>query len=163
MIFCEILLMEDVKDPGEAICTAIQNAVSFAVKNEGIDDAELSVAIADDAIIRTLNRDFREKNAATDVLSFPANDVVKPLKEMLDAGFEPEIGEGGAPFLGDIVISTETARRQAEEYGNTFEEEMCFLAVHGTLHLLGYDHIEPQDEAVMREKQRIARKFRMGE
>lgn len=163
MIFCEILLMEDVKDPGENICTAIRNAVSFAVQNEGIEDAELSVAIADDAIIRELNKEFREKDSATDVLSFPANDVVKPLKEMLDEGFEPELGEGGAPFLGDIVISTETAKRQAEEYGNTLEEEMCFLAVHGTLHLLGYDHIDPEDEVIMREKQREARKHRLGE
>jgi len=163
MIFTEILLMENVKDPGEKICEAIRSAVEFAVKNEGLEDAELSVAIADDEIIRELNKEFREKDAATDVLSFPANDVVKPLKEMMDEGFEPEVGEGGAPFLGDIVISTETAARQAEEYGNTLEEEMCFLAVHGTLHLLGYDHIEPEDEAIMREKQREARKHRLGE
>ena len=163
MIFTEILLMENVKDPGEKLCEAIRKAVEFAVKNEGIEDAELSVAIADDAIIRELNMEFRQKDAATDVLSFPANDVTKPLKEMMDEGFEPEIGEGGAPFLGDIVISTDTAARQAEEYGNTLQEEMCFLAVHGTLHLLGYDHIEPADEEIMREKQRQARKHRLGE
>jgi len=163
MIFTEILLMENVKDPGEQICDAIMNAVRFAVENEGIMDAELSVAIADDATIRQLNLEFREKDSATDVLSFPANDVVKPLKEMIEEGFEPELGEGGAPFLGDIVISTDTAARQAEEYGNTLQEEMCFLAVHGTLHLLGYDHIDPADEEIMREKQRQARKHRLGE
>lgn len=163
MIFTEILLMENVKNPSEDICEAIRSAVEFAVKNEGLEDAELSVAIADDAIIRGLNLEFREKDTATDVLSFPANDVVKPLKDMLQEGFEPELGEGGAPFLGDIVISTETAARQAEEYGNTLQEEMCFLAVHGTLHLLGYDHIDPEDEVIMREKQREARKHRLGE
>lgn len=163
MIFTEILLMENVKDPGEKICEAIRKAVEFAVLNEGIEDAELSVAIADDEIIRALNREFREKDAATDVLSFPANDVVKPLKDMIDEGFEPEIGEGGAPFLGDIVISLDTATRQAEEYENTLEEEICFLAVHGTLHLLGYDHIEPEDETIMREKQREARRHRLEE
>lgn len=163
MIFTEILLMENVKDPGEQICEAIRQAVEFAVKNEGIEDAELSVAIADDEIIRELNREFRQKDSATDVLSFPANDVTKPLREMMEEGFEPEVGEGGAPFLGDIVISTDTAARQAQEYGNTLQEEICFLAVHGTLHLLGYDHIEPADEEIMREKQRQARKHRLGE
>ena len=163
MIFTEILLMENVKDPGEQICEAIRQAVEFAVNNEGIEDAELSVAIADDEIIRELNREFRQKDSATDVLSFPANDVTKPLREMMEEGFEPEVGEGGAPFLGDIVISTDTAARQAQEYGNTLQEEICFLAVHGTLHLLGYDHIEPADEEIMREKQRLARKHRLGE
>ena len=145
MIFCEILLMEDVKDPGERICTAIQNAVSFAVQNEGIDDAELSVAIADDAIIRDLNKEFREKDAATDVLSFPMYDFF--------AGDTPP--EGFPCELGDIVLSLERAESQAEEFGHSFKREVAFLTVHSTLHLLGYDHeLSEEDDADMRRRQK---------
>jgi probable rRNA maturation factor len=67
-----------------------------------------------------------------------------------------ESENGDAIFLGEIYISIDKAREQAEEYGNTFLEELRFLTVHGTLHLLGYDHIEEEDELIMREKQRIA-------
>lgn len=161
MIFVELLLMEDVKHPGEKICEAIRAASAFAVENEGILDAELCIALVSDAQIREFNRDFRKKDAPTDVLSFPANDIASPLVAcMEEEDFEPERVESGAVFLGDIMISLETAARQAEEYQNTLTEELCFLAVHGTLHLLGYDHMTLEDEQVMREKQRIARKQR---
>ena len=163
MIVCDLLLMEDVKELDEKVYDSIKRAVTFAVENEHIDvDAEISIAISNDEQIRELNRDFRDKDTATDVLSFPANDFSHPISYELEHGLEPELAESGAIFLGDIVISCETAARQAEEYGNTFTEEMCFLAVHGTLHLMGYDHIEPEDEILMREKQREARAYRNG-
>lgn len=161
MVICEMLLMEDVEEVSSDIFENIKKAVTFAVSNEKLKtDAELCIAISNDEQIRELNKDYRDKDAATDVLSFPANDIAAPLADELKNGFEPEISESGAIFLGDIVISLDTAKRQALEYDNTLVEELCFLAVHGCLHLLGYDHIDPEDELVMRDKQREARAAR---
>jgi len=161
MVACEMLLMENVEEISEDIFDSIKNAVTFAVENEKLrTDCELCLAISNDEQIRELNRDYRQKDASTDVLSFPANDLSMPLAKALKNGLEPELAESGAVYLGDIVISLDTAKKQAEEYGNELTEELCFLAVHGCLHLLGYDHIEPADEEIMREKQRIAREAR---
>ncbi len=108
--------------------------------------AEVGVVFADDAYIRGLNRDYRGIDAATDVLSFA-----------LDEGEEPAV-QGGPEetLLGDIVISLETAGRQAEEFGHSLEREVAYLAVHGMLHLVGYDHEEEEAKAAMRrEEERI--------
>jgi len=77
-------------------------------------------------------------------------DVEEAEEDFFDDDVNPETGD---LILGDIVISIDTARRQAEEYGHSFEREMGFLACHGMLHLLGYDHIVPEDEAIMRDMQ----------
>ena len=98
------------------------------------DETEISVLLVDDATIQELNRDYREKDVPTDVLSFP-------LEEELEGEGEPEIiGGPAARMLGDIVISVEKAVTQAAEYGHSVERELAFLLVHGLLHLLGYDH-----------------------
>ena len=103
--------------------------------------AEVSVTFTDNEGIRALNRRFRQVDAPTDVLSFPL--------------FED--GEGGAEFehmLGDIVLSLERCRAQAEEFGHGFERECAFLTVHSTLHLLGYDHVNSEAEDLdMRRRQ----------
>lgn len=97
-------------------------------------DTEVSILLVDDETIRTLNCDYRGKDASTDVLSFP-------LEEENEADGEPEvIGGPSGRLLGDIVISIETARKQAVEYNHSLERELAFLAVHGLLHLLGHDH-----------------------
>lgn len=164
MVTCEFTVMDGAAEPDESLLDKIRRSVEFAVENEKLGaDAELSVALCGDGQIRALNRDFRGKDASTDVLSFPANELTEPLADALKAGLEAETTENGAIFLGDIMISTDTAERQAEEYGNEISEEICFLAVHGTLHLLGYDHIDEDSEAEMREKQRAVRAFRKGE
>ena len=106
---------------------------------------EVAVALVSDARIRALNKQFRGKNAATDVLSFANDDGVAPRS-------------GAAPrFLGDIVISTMTARRQASEAGHSYASELKVLALHGLLHLLGYDHDHAADEGRMA---RIERRLR---
>ena len=98
------------------------------------EDTEVSVLVVDDETIRQLNRDYRDKDMATDVLSFP-------LEEEQDGSDEPEvIGGPMERMLGDIVISIEKAEAQAKEYGHSIERELAFLAVHGMLHLLGHDH-----------------------
>lgn len=109
------------------------------------ETTQLSVTFVDDARIRELNREFRGKDRPTDVLSFP----------LLD-GDAPEFQSvAGMPrMLGDIVVSVETARRQAAEYGHSLERELGFLLVHGLLHLLGEDHQTPEQDLRMRERQR---------
>lgn len=97
-------------------------------------EVEISVLLVDNETIRSLNRDYRNKDAATDVLSFP-------MEEAMDG--EPEPAVIGGPterLLGDLVISVEMAVAQAAEYGHSLERELAFLSVHGLLHLLGYDH-----------------------
>lgn len=100
-------------------------------------EAELSLVLCDDAFIRALNRQWRGIDSATDVLSFAMG--------------EGEDSDLNTQILGDIVISLDTAARQAAELGHGVPEEMRVLLVHGFLHLLGYDHIEPDDAAEMAE------------
>ena len=106
--------------------------------------AEVSVSFVDNEQIRQLNREFRDKDAATDVLSFPLG----------ENGVYDYNNETGAYMLGDIVISMERAMEQAELYGHSLQREVAYLTVHSMLHLLGYDHEAGGLEAVrMREKE----------
>ncbi len=113
-------------------------------------DAEVDVTIVDDEEIHALNRDYRGMDKPTDVLSFA-------LDEDVEESEEPELIGGPEEHLyGDIIISAETALRQAEEYGHGLEREMTYLAVHGMFHLLGYDHMTEEDKAVMRQHEEAA-------
>ncbi len=136
-------------------CIRQINAVAArAAALEGVTDASANIVIADDDYLHELNWKFRQIDRATDVLSFPANELSAPIGQAIEAGADLEQGEEGELFLGDIFISLDHAAVQAEEYGNTLEQELCFLAVHGMLHLMGYDHMKEQEEMVMRQKQR---------
>lgn len=107
-------------------------------------DAEVSVSFVDDKEIRTLNKIYRKMDKSTDVLSFPLG----------ENGVYDTNNETGAKLLGDIVISMETAVKQANMFGHSIEREVAFLTVHSMLHLLGYDHeTSPLDAAVMHEKE----------
>lgn len=104
------------------------------------ENNEVSLVFCDDAYIQDLNRNYRGKDQPTDVLSFALNE-----------GEEPEILDGPCHvLLGDIIISLETAARQAEEYNHSLEREVAYLSVHGMLHLLGYDHMTEEDKTEMR-------------
>ena len=112
----------------------------------GYDQVEISVTFADDEGIRAINREYREIDRPTDVLSFPLFDYSGESEE-------PPVDEL-VGMLGDIVISLEQAEIQAEEYGHPFEREIAFLTVHSMLHLLGYDHeTGEEDELDMRRRQ----------
>jgi probable rRNA maturation factor len=104
---------------------------------------DLAIAIVSDARIRALNRQFRRKDLTTDVLSFPPS----PQRGFGEAGSaaEPRISNLDPRFLGDIVIAAGVARRQAREAGHSYAAELKVLALHGLLHLLGYDHHDPAD------------------
>jgi probable rRNA maturation factor len=107
-------------------------AVRAALGACGRASGQVSVLVAGDAELCALNRQFRDIYAPTDVLSFPS---------------------GEDAFAGDIAISAERARAQAAEYGHTFERELCYLAVHAVLHLLGYTHDDETGRRAMREKE----------
>ena len=121
----------------ECIEKAIRTALDFEKVNYS---CEINVEITDNSEIQQLNKEFRGKDAPTDVLSFPMN--------------EPN-PENGLLILGDIAISIEKAKEQSEEFNQSLERELMFLAIHATLHLLGYDHeISEEADLIMREKQR---------
>ena len=124
-----------------------------AARLEGLSAlTEVSVTFVDDGMIQMLNRDYRGIDAPTDVLSFPLDD---------DGGFEAV--PGMPRMLGDIIISLQRARDQAAEYGHDVNREVMYLAVHGFLHLLGYDHDSPEEQKRMREQEeRILRELDLG-
>jgi len=129
----------------------IKRAVRIALRNEAVDKlCVVNVLITDDEGIREYNHKYREIDKATDVLSFPMQNFINAGWEGLN---EPEFDEdtGDLP-LGDIIISAETSKRQANKYGNTVEYETTYLIIHSTLHLLGYDHGDESSEKDMHEK-----------
>ena len=125
----------------------IKKAVFETLKEEKFPAAaEVSVTFVDNEEIHTLNREYREKDKPTDVLSFP---MWEP-EDIEEGTYE----DGHAVMLGDIILSVEKARAQAEEYGHSIRRELAFLSVHSTLHLLGYDHeVSEEDEKYMNTKQ----------
>ena len=132
-------------------------AVAEKVLGEDFSKINLSLNFVDANEIKDLNKRFREIDRETDVLSFPNLD--KQTSQSLSE-FEDEKNEDGVLFLGDIVICKNIAYKQAKEYGHSKRREICFLALHGLLHLLGYDHIEVEDEKVMMETaNKILEKF----
>lgn len=140
----EILNQQDLP-LDEGLIPLLHRVLETAADTEGVGDAEVSVTLVDDERMRELNRTYRGVDRTTDVLSFALN-------EMGDDEF-PVVGEGLPNVLGDIVISVPRAIAQAEEYGHDLRREIAFLAVHGFLHLLGYDHQNEADEQVMFAKQ----------
>ncbi|HEY4550254.1 MAG TPA: rRNA maturation RNase YbeY [Bacillus sp. (in: firmicutes)] len=120
----------------------IENLLHFAAKKESIEDgSELSVTFVTNDRIQEINREYRDKDKATDVISFAM--------EELGEGEIPLSGVDMPRILGDIIISLAKAKEQAEDYGHSFIRELGFLSVHGFLHLLGYDHEIEEDEQKM--------------
>ncbi len=133
-----------VKIPSQVRLLIRRSCVAVLRLEQFHGSAEISVRFVDNEMIRALNREHRNIDKATDVLSFP-------LGENGEYDVNPDTG---AYMLGDIVISVEKAMEQAEEYGHSLEREIAFLSVHSMLHLLGYDHVNGGIEAVhMREKE----------
>lgn len=118
-------------------------------------EAEVNVVLTDNPSIRQVNREYRNMDAATDVLSFPMVEYETPsdfsrVEELFADCFNPESGE---LMLGDIMISMDKVEEQAEKYGHSQERELAFLVAHSMLHLLGYDHMEEAERLVMEKKQ----------
>jgi probable rRNA maturation factor len=130
--------VEEKKVLDQSFKELIENRIDKIIVNMDCAPCEVSVVICDDEFIHQLNRDYRDKDKPTDVLSFPGD-------------FE-DITDAPVKVLGDIIISVETAKRQAETRNHSLELEMQTLLIHGMLHLLGYTHEGDDDEAVMESK-----------
>ncbi|MDO4266612.1 MAG: rRNA maturation RNase YbeY [Eubacteriales bacterium] len=132
-----------------------ERVVEEALESENCPyECSVELLLTDDASIREMNGEFREIDRSTDVLSFPMIEYEAPA--CFD-GFDdcPELfhPESGELLLGDIVISMEHVKAQAEEYGHSEEREFAFLIAHSMLHLMGYDHMEEDERRIMEEKQ----------
>ena len=130
------------------LAAMLRRTVKAALAAEGVAcDCEINILLTDDEGIREVNRTMREIDRATDVLSFPMFDLV-PGEHPDEYDADPDTG---LVPLGDMCISVERAKAQAEEYGHSFDREICYLCVHSVLHLLGYDHL---DEGEMKRQMR---------
>ena len=114
--------------------------------NNDLDGTIVTVSFVDEKRIRQLNNEYRKVDKPTDVLSFPMLDIVYPQKVQ---EFIQEEAPDGSLYLGDVVICPKIAKRQARDFGHSKKREIGFLALHGLLHVLGYDHIKEEDEKIM--------------
>lgn len=132
-------------DIPKSIFKDFEDASKVILEMENInDEVEISVSFVNDEEIKQLNRDYRDKDKVTDVLSFPT-----------EMNYHIE----GLPvILGDVVICLKRAKEQSEEFGHSFERELVYLFVHSMFHLLGYDHIDEDDKVLMRKKEKEALK-----
>ena len=134
----------------------IRDIISAALDYEQCPyEAEINVVLTDNPGIRQVNREYRQIDAPTDVLSFPMLEYVPPsdfsqAEDMFADCFNPESGE---LMLGDIMISVDKVTEQAEKYGHSQKRELAFLVAHSMLHLFGYDHMEDAQRLVMEQKQ----------
>lgn len=142
---------------GSEVVLLIEQLVNETLTHRGCPfDAEISVTIVDNKQIREMNRDYREIDAVTDVLSFPLIEFEVPgqfdpiIEDSAEDYFNLDTGE---LMLGDIVLSMEKAITQADEYGHSVPREIGFLLVHSMLHLLGFDHMEEEEEVIMNQLQ----------
>lgn len=125
--------------------TKLYNFALNYTKND-MEDAITSVSFTDEKNIKKLNNEYRKVDKVTDVLSFPMLDIVYPQKLQ---DFTQEFSPDGTLYIGDVVICKNVAKRQSKEYGHSTKREVAFLALHGLLHVLGYDHIKENDEKLM--------------
>lgn len=144
------LLIDIVDETGsvsEEMLKEVENLLQFAAEREGVQDqAEVSVTIVTNEDIQQINKEYRGKDTPTDVISFALEEEGEDEVEI--------VGVEMPPVLGDIIISADRTREQAEEYNHSFKRELGFLAVHGFLHLLGYDHMTKEEEEEMFTKQK---------
>lgn len=140
--------LDETNQLSEENINTIEKLLNFAAEKEQIESgSEVSITFVTNDKIQEINREYRGKDRPTDVISFA-------LEEMGEG--EIEVSGGEMPrVLGDIIISLAKAEEQAKDYGHSFMRELGFLAVHGFLHLLGYDHETDEEEKVMFDRQRV--------
>ena len=133
-------LTDEIKETLEKVCL---KSLQYEEFNE---DCEISLSIVTNDEIHDINKQFRNIDSPTDVLSFP--------QLTFEEGEEADVNENGEIVLGDIIISIDRAKEQAEEYGHSLKRELAFLSVHSMLHLMGYDHMVPDEEEDMFRRQK---------
>lgn len=141
-------LIDETNELSEEEASYIGKLLNFAATYEEVEsESEVSITFVSNEKIKEINKEYRSKDSVTDVISFAM--------EEMGEGEMALIGVDMPRVLGDIVISVSRAREQADEYGHSFMRELGFLAVHGFLHLLGYDHVTTEDEKVMFSRQKV--------
>lgn len=142
----QIDFQDETNSVDEAFVDLIQRIILFAAEKEGVkENGEVSISFVDNKEIQEINRNYRQKDQPTDVISFAMQEEGEGETKILS--------EDMPLMLGDIIISIDKAKEQAEDYGHTLERELGFLALHGFLHLLGYDHLNDEDEKEMFNRQ----------
>ena len=138
----------DIEENSEYI-DLVERVIGQAFKKENVDKINLyiNIILTNPENIKRINKEYRNIDKETDVLSFPMFEKNELDNKIKNKDFEYE------DVLGDIVISIERVKGQAEEYGHSFEREFSYMIVHGFYHLMGYDHIEEQDKVIMRPKE----------
>ncbi|NLL06275.1 MAG: rRNA maturation RNase YbeY [Clostridiaceae bacterium] len=148
------VLIEDIQDKikvTENMKELIKNSVNYSLTTEGFSiPSEISIMLVDNEYIRQINKEHRTIDKETDVLSFPIVDMYEGVINSNEGDFDLD---EEVLLLGDIIVSLEMTKLQAEEYGHSFERELAFLITHGIFHLLGYDHDTPEREKKMISKQ----------
>lgn len=127
----------------------IKKVLTYCFKEEKLEKSnmEITITLTTPNNIKRINKEYRNIDKATDVLSFPMFEKDELDKKIKEKDFEYE------DILGDIVISIEKVEEQAKEYGHSFERELSYMIVHGFYHLMGYDHIKEEDKKIMRPKE----------
>lgn len=139
------------------ILDSVSCIIEYALEEEEVNiDTEVSVIFIDNDEIKKINKEQRNIDNVTDVLSFPMLEYPrgKVYKEVYkDNNFAVADLNEGKLVLGDIVLSLEKAKEQSEEYGHSLLREVCYLTIHSVLHLLGYDHMEEEEKSIMRKRE----------
>ena len=149
------------KEEVKGVASMLRKAVTVALNHEGVKEkTHVDIMLTDNAHIHEINREQRGVDRPTDVLSFPMNQLIP---EDFDAEMCEVDPASGRILLGDMVISLEQCRVQAEEFGHSAEREICYLAVHSVLHLLGYDHMDDGEEKAQmrRHEEEIMEKLKL--
>ena len=139
----------------DSIIADISNAVNTIVKLYDISESEVSITLTNDKAIHKLNKDYRGIDRPTDVLSFAFRESDEP---KINFDEDIDLSAEDMDILGEIFISVERAKKQAEEYGHSLRREIVFLTVHGMLHLIGYDHMEEKERLEMEREQNFIMK-----
>ena len=145
-------MVDETGQVSEGILKQTQEILEFAAQKTGKENKEMAVTFVSNARSHELNLEYRDTDRPTDVISLeykPELDIAVDEEDLLDHPELAEMLEDFDAYIGELFISVDKAREQAEEYGHSFEREMGFLAVHGFLHINGYDHNTPEEEAEM--------------
>lgn len=151
----EFLMIED------EICKKVEYAVKLVLQKELLEhESEVNIYFVDNEKIRLINKEQRQKDEPTDVLSFPMLDMIEGKYEADELDINKDTG---LLMLGDILISVEKAAEQSKKYGHSLLREIIFLLIHGLLHLLGYDHQnELQEKKMFKKQDYVLRKMEIG-
>ena len=146
-------------DVSDSLTSHLEKVIAFVLKEECVkEECEISLVFVDNDEIKNINRETRNIDKVTDVLSFPMLDYEKGkvYKDLyLDFKFDSTFFDDGNLVLGDIVISLERSLEQSVEFNHSFFRETSYLVIHSVLHLLGYDHMEEDEKKIMREREEV--------